>query len=254
MFSGQPLWGRTIGVSEFENGVCKRLYGFFQDIDEKTRIANDLATKEEEFRQTFTYADIGMAVINADRTLRKANQSLCKILGYTELELQHMSFTDFVHPDDLELSRNALIKLIQSKKTSYKIEHRCIHKKGHTIWVNASFSIVKNDNNRFIHIVAQVQDITENKKQQLLLKNSKDLLERSNKIGKIGSWEINPEDQSVFWSDTLIELMEEGVFTKHTLELSLTNYVYKKEEIESLKSKNNKSTSDCLVLIFNHKV
>ena len=227
-------WARTVGISEFENGVCKRLYGFFQDIDQKTRIANDLATKEEEFRQTFTYADIGMAVINADRTLRKANQSLCKILGYTELELQHMSFTDFVHPDDLELSRNTLIKLIQSKKTSYKIEHRCIHKKGHVIWVNASFSIVKNDNNRFIHIVVQVQDITENKKQQLLLKNSKDLLERSNKIGKIGSWEINPEDQSVFWSDTLIELMEEGVFTKHTLELSLTNYVYKKEEIENI--------------------
>lgn len=33
--NGKTIWVRALGTAEFENGVCTRLYGTFQDIDEK---------------------------------------------------------------------------------------------------------------------------------------------------------------------------------------------------------------------------
>jgi PAS domain S-box-containing protein len=34
---GHTIWVRVMGAAEFENGICKRIYGTFQDIDEKKR-------------------------------------------------------------------------------------------------------------------------------------------------------------------------------------------------------------------------
>jgi len=41
---GERIWVRSIGNAEFENGVCKRLYGTFQDINDSK--LNELALKE----------------------------------------------------------------------------------------------------------------------------------------------------------------------------------------------------------------
>ncbi|MCM4167680.1 Adaptive-response sensory-kinase SasA [Arenibacter antarcticus] len=227
--AGRTFWSRIIGISDFKNGKCTKLYGFFQDVDKETQAAHELAVKEEELRLTFEHSPFGMAVIDLKGKLQKSNIRTTAILGYSEEELRKLSFFDITHPDDLEETENLMSQLMDRKRDFYTLEKRYIHKKGHIIWAHVSLSAVKNEKGEYLHFVSQIEDITERKKNELLLLNYKDRLEQSHIIGKLGSWEIDPETKMVEWSDNLKRILEADNYQPHSLDFSILNFVQEKD-------------------------
>ncbi|MBA6152430.1 PAS domain S-box protein [Gelidibacter maritimus] len=201
------MWTRAIGVTEHKDGKCIRLYGFFQNIHKKAIASKNLAIKEELFRKTFSYAPVGMAIIDLQGNISRANKVLCECLGYSEKELLQNNFNKFTHPEDSDISNVFIDELVQKTRETFKIDKRYIHKNGSTIWTHVSVSSVKNDLNKITHFVVQVQDITERKKNEILLTDYQNLLERSNYMAKIGSWEINVDDYTVKWSKSLRKII-----------------------------------------------
>ncbi|MBU2904606.1 PAS domain S-box protein [Arenibacter algicola] len=228
--SQRIFWSRTIGIPEMVDGVCNRLYGFFQDIDEKTRATKDLAVKEEEMRQTFEHAQHGMAFIDLNGNLQKSNRSLSRIIGYSEAELRKLTLVNITYPDDYAKSQALMFEVWDQKRDSFSVEKRFIHKNGDIIWVNHSLSAIKNDKGEYIHLLSQVEDITDRKKSELLLIENKNLLERSHEIGKIGSWVYLPQENKVTWSENLIKMLEADNYKPHNLEFSIANYALKKDQ------------------------
>ena len=228
--SQRTFWSRTIGIPEMVDGACARLYGFFQDIDEKTRATKDLAVKEEEMRQTFEHAQHGMAFIDLNGNLQKCNSSLSRIIGYSEAELRKLTLVNITYPDDYAKSQALLFEVLERKRDSYKVEKRFVHKDGDIIWVNHSLSAIKNDKGEYMHLLSQVEDITDRKKSELLLIENKNLLERSHEIGKIGSWVYLPQENKVTWSKNLIKMLEANNYKPHELEFSIANYALKKDQ------------------------
>ncbi|MDO6603784.1 PAS domain S-box protein [Arenibacter palladensis] len=228
--SQRVFWSRTIGIPEMVDGVCTRLYGFFQDIDEKTRTTKDLAVKEEEMRQTFEHAQHGMAFIDLNGNLQKSNSSLSRIIGYSEAELRKLTLVNITYPNDYAKSQALLYEVLQRKRDSYKVEKRFVHKNGEIIWVNHSLSAIKNDKGEYMHLLSQVEDITDRKKSELLLIENKNLLERSHEIGKIGSWVYLPQENKVTWSENLINMLEADNYKPHKLEFSIANYALEKDK------------------------
>jgi PAS domain S-box-containing protein len=66
--SGKMIWIRTIGTPEFEGGKCKRLYGTFQDIDEKKKA--EQALMNEKLRLTAFVEHSPAAVVMMDTEFR----------------------------------------------------------------------------------------------------------------------------------------------------------------------------------------
>ncbi|MDC0007164.1 PAS domain S-box protein [Winogradskyella sp.] len=157
-------WVRSIGMPIVENGVCVKVQGLFQDIDEKTKIAKALAIKEEQQRRTFNYALIGMATLDLKGNWLTVNKSICNMLGYSEEELEKLSFLDITHPDDLVLSQAAMLEMIKGKRESFETEKRYIKKSGVTLWAQLTTSIVRDDKGKPLHFVTQINDITEVRK------------------------------------------------------------------------------------------
>ncbi|MCM4152710.1 PAS domain S-box protein [Arenibacter sp. N53] len=157
------FWSRTIGIAEMVNGVCTRLYGFFQDIDEKAKATRELAVKEEEFRRSFKHAAIGMLVIDLQGRLSKANPRICEILGYSETEVLEKTIFDLAHQEDMGRLKGMLVEIECGGQVSFKLEKRCVHKNGDYVWVNAAIAAVKNDAGKVTHLVAQIQDISDKK-------------------------------------------------------------------------------------------
>jgi PAS domain S-box-containing protein len=64
--NGKEIWVRTIGNSEFENGVCKRLYGTLQDIDQQKKQDQELATERARLLAFVQHAPAAVAMFDKE--------------------------------------------------------------------------------------------------------------------------------------------------------------------------------------------
>ena len=122
------------------------------------------------FRVAFDYSAIGMALVFHTGRWHRVNRSLCQILGYSEAELLARDFQDFVHPDDRLTSMAKLEQLLRSKIATYQIEMRCVHKDGHEVWVMWSVSQAIVEHTKSVHLIYQLQSITDRKQAEERLK------------------------------------------------------------------------------------
>jgi diguanylate cyclase (GGDEF)-like protein/PAS domain S-box-containing protein len=134
-----------------------------QHANEQWRISQALQQSEEHFRNAFDHA-AGMALISPEGQWRRVNGSLCHILGYSEQELLATNFQEMTMPDDLGNDLVHLYQLLEGKIRIDQREKRYIHKLGHPIWVLQSASVARNAQGESLHLILQIQDITERKR------------------------------------------------------------------------------------------
>lgn len=157
---GNLKWVRAIGVPVVENGSCKKVYGLFQDINERTLNNKRIALQEELFRKTFEYAAIGIALVGLDGSWLKVNNALIEMLGYSVDELLSLSFDDLTHPADRQKDQALLPKLFAGEIENYHLEKRLIHKSGTIVYSIVATSLVKNELGEPVHFVAQITNIS----------------------------------------------------------------------------------------------
>lgn len=166
--NGSWIWILTRGmvVERDEQGVPLRFIGTHTDISRLKNIESALLQSEERFRFSFETAAIGMALVSNDGHWLKVNRSLCIMLGMTEEELLSKTFQELTHPDDLQRDQELVNRLLAGEIEHYHMQKRYFHQQGHIIWANLSVSVVKDANGVPIHLVLQIEDITERKKHQ----------------------------------------------------------------------------------------
>jgi diguanylate cyclase (GGDEF)-like protein/PAS domain S-box-containing protein len=113
---------------------------------------------------TFDNAAIGMAVVSMDGSWLQVNESLCKLLGYSEQELRATSFQRLTHPDDLRHVQSYLQRVLEGYIQSHEQEKRYLHEQGHTVWVQWHVSLLKDSETGTKRLFFQVQDISDRKK------------------------------------------------------------------------------------------
>lgn len=146
------------------------------DITDRKRTEELIKLSEAQFRGAFEYSAIGMAIFSIGGRCIRANQSLSDMLGYAIDELTQMEFEDITHPGDLAQSVNLMRGLIEGANDNFYTEKRLIHKDGRVIWVFLGVSILRNSENEPLHLIAQLQDITQNKLAANLIKEERNLL------------------------------------------------------------------------------
>lgn len=169
---GNDLWTRVIGHAEFENDVCKRLYGTLQDIDSQKRMREEFEIGEQQFRSAFENATIGMALVSLDGNWMKVNHVICDMLGYTREELTDLIFQQITHPEDLEQDTGMVAKVLAGEINNYQIEKRYIHKDGNIVWALLSVSLVRDNNGLPLHFVSQIENITLRRSAEMKLRES----------------------------------------------------------------------------------
>lgn len=160
---GTGIWIRSLGMAEFEQGKPVRLVGAFQDITARRLAEVALVISESQFRGSFEAASHGIALVSINGNFLKVNQSLCKLLGYSEAELLATDFQTITHSDDLASDLHHLEELLQGVVATYEMEMRYFNKDGRTIWAQLNVSLVRTLDGAPVHFVCQIQDITDRK-------------------------------------------------------------------------------------------
>lgn len=122
---------------------------------------------------------VGVAIIDMDGLVVYANEADCRFLGYSKEELQGMHFSEFTHPDDLEMDANFFRELLDGQRQSYLIDKRYIKKDGSVVWGHLGVSLLFDGEDKPRFVVVSCEDITERK----LIEE--DLREREHKFQSI---------------------------------------------------------------------
>src|SRR5947208_7492261 len=103
-----------------------------RSVREMRSIANRTAAleaSEQNFRQIFQEAPIGMAVVGLDEKFLQANAELCQMMDYSESELRSRTPLDITHADDVGFSRELTRTMLEGGVHSL-VEKRYVRKDG----------------------------------------------------------------------------------------------------------------------------
>ncbi|MBD3616567.1 MAG: PAS domain S-box protein [Gracilimonas sp.] len=137
-----------------------------------SKAIQQLRKSRDEFKATFESAPVGIAHHKPDENWIQVNQTLCDMLGYKKEELLNLNFEDFIHPDDIEASRELDQELVEQKRTSYKIEKRYRTKDGTYFPGLVSKSAVFNGPKNPVYLVVMLENIADQKKTEEKLQQS----------------------------------------------------------------------------------
>ena len=175
--SRQPKLATVLPRIFFVGDEKYRLAELF-DITSEHKKAIELKESEEKFHSVFEQAAVGIARVSPTGAFLEVNQKLCDILGYSKAELIEKTFQEITHPDDLESDLNLVQQTLDNKRSTYNMEKRYFHKKGPTIWISLTVSLIRSATGTPKYFVSVLEDISFRKEieQKLAIQASHDPL------------------------------------------------------------------------------
>ena len=219
-----------------KNGLIIGAIAINVDITERKRIAEQLALSESTFRSAFDDSAIGMALVLPDGKFLRVNRELSKMTGYPEGELLALTFQDITYPEDLEEDISYLKQTLNGTIDSYQMEKRYFHKGGHLIWIHLNVSLVRDGQGNPLFFVSQIEDISERKKSEVLIKESEEKFRKLVEESLVGVFilqddifvYVNPQLEKITGyskTDLLNEMSFEKLIEKEDRQKPWKNYL-----------------------------
>ncbi len=198
--------------------------GTNRNITERKLQEEQLFESEFRFSKLYENGSFGMVLTDNQFRFKKANKAFCEIIGYSEAELQQITFKEISFPEDLADNLTNISKLINREIPVYKAEKRYIRKEGEVIW--GSLTVIANYDSagKFLYNLGIVEDITHRKQVEEDLKKSKKLLSETESMGKVGGWEFNIDTFEQTWTDEVYRIHELDLDFKQNVDKGISFY------------------------------
>jgi PAS domain S-box-containing protein len=136
---------------------------FAEVITEQVEAKRALAESDVRFRATFENAAVGIAHLDPDLRWLRANEALCRLLGYPVDELVTKSLQDITHADDVAADLAQIEQMRDGKIDSYSMDKRYLRKDGSIVWARLTVSCVRKGGRSVDYFVSVVEDISARK-------------------------------------------------------------------------------------------
>lgn len=190
-----------------EKGKADIVVTSFVDITESENNKIELFEAKQQIESIFQNANVAIGVSDLKGNFTQFNEAFLKVFDIKENEVLNTNIGALTHPDFLPKETKLLSELLKGEIESYRLEKIILTPKGEK-WINLSATAVKNQKGEITNFIGAAIDISENKKNEFELKNSQTLLEKSQEIAKLGSWEYDFKTDTVKWSKALYEIYE----------------------------------------------
>ncbi|MBS1509044.1 MAG: PAS domain S-box protein [Bacteroidetes bacterium] len=160
---GRTFYTKTIAEPKMVNGVCEKIYGYFQDITEQVELSRK--NKQIEIKFSHLIEKSADAIILQDERgiVQFFSAAARKILGYTSEEIVGQNLSMIFHPDDVQVAMQNRKTIRETPGGSFPITvNRVKHKQGHYLFVEGTVTNLIHDEN-VKAIVVNFRDVTEKK-------------------------------------------------------------------------------------------
>ncbi|NEN24392.1 PAS domain S-box protein [Cryomorpha ignava] len=180
-------------------GDIEGVFFFINNVTEQIISQKEIEKSEKQYRQIVETANEGIWQIDEKCRTTFVNKKMCEILEYAEDEMMGKENFYFMDKGGKEKALTALIR--RKEGIAENLDYSFISKNGKRVLTKVSANPIFDETGNFKGSLGMVSDITEKK-------HLEDLLEKSNRLAAVGSWEIDIVTETVFWSDITKEIRE----------------------------------------------
>lgn len=184
---GNELWVRAMGETEVIEGKRVRIFGTFQDIDEKKKAELKYQLTSERLQIATKGAKVGIWDLDILQNKLVWDDNMYRLYGIHKEDFngEYEAWQSGLHPDDKERGDNEIGMAISGEK-EFDTEFRVIWPNGEIRYIKAIAVTQRDVEGRAIKMIGTNWDITELKNIQLQLIKSEESLQGTFENSSIG--------------------------------------------------------------------
>ena len=169
-----------VNITGVLTGEQTVIYASSRDITDRKKIEKHrLQESDLRFRGTLEQAAVGIVHVSLEGHFAQINQKFCDIVAYRREELLDMSFQEIPFPADLDESIQHLRRLLAGEMATFSMEKRYVRKDGSLVYANLTASLLRQPDGIPAYFIGVVEDITERKQHEFLVRQFGSLLKSS---------------------------------------------------------------------------
>jgi PAS domain S-box-containing protein len=181
------------------------LFSIGRDITSEKIKEQEIKASESKFRSFFENSQGLMCTHDMNGSFISINTAGAELLGYAPSELLEKTLFDIVpaahHP-------GILAYLAEIKKTGRSKGLMTTRHKNGSVKVWLYNNTVEKDGEGDLYVIGNSVDISDRLRLEKDLQRTKEILENTNQIARIGAWEIIPGKNKIYWSPVTCQIHE----------------------------------------------
>lgn len=165
--NGSERWVKELGQCvRDEHGEKKYLVSSTTDITDVMSARLEQQRTANRFRSVFSNTAVGMALISLDGKIEEANPAFAYMLDTVPEALPGVALREFTVEEDRAAEQTLFNDLLEGQRDSYSQDKRYRTHTGEVRWGHVTLSMSRHPELVSDHVVAVVQDITQNKQHE----------------------------------------------------------------------------------------
>ncbi len=195
---------------ELETRVVERTTQLAEEIRRHMQTLEALQQSQERYRLVEEAVNDGIWDENLLTNELYLSPRWKSILGYADDEIPNAetAFLDLIHPDDVAAIVDKRREYLEAKAgKSHTLDFRLRRKNGDYCWVHSRGTLLRDAANRPVRMLDTITDVSERKRAQAVIEESRNNLERAETMALMGHYRIDIAPASYKWSEGLYRIM-----------------------------------------------
>ncbi|AFS77173.1 PAS/PAC sensor signal transduction histidine kinase [Gottschalkia acidurici 9a] len=191
-----------------------------EKIEERERAEKKVKSSTQRYQAIFENSVLGITITDKDGTILQVNDKWLNMMGYKREEVLNKNIINFIAEDNKHADTELINKLMKDMVESYDLERKYVRSDGRVFWGHLFMTTIDDKDNDEKVKLGMVQDITNRKLDEEVLKRSEQRFRSI--ITQVASGISNTEnsDKSSLYEDDLKDI-ENIVDRKNKLSLKL---------------------------------
>lgn len=206
--------------------------GFNTLLDEQDRTQADLRRYEQDLEErarmlaeSQRIAQVGSMRLHIPTQRLKWSDESCRIFGLEPEEFAGTvdDFLSRIHPDDIDAFLEKRRRAIRGEAV-LDASYRILRPDGSVRVIHQRAERQNDAAGEPVYLVGTLQDITEQQVTSERIRQQQRLLDMAGRVARIGGWAVNPDEELIYWSDTVCDIHDVSRGTTPTLAEGIAYY------------------------------